>query len=69
MQSIEKTVNASKVEVPKVLEKTTGLDKALDTIKGPKVINTVLKSSSDWDNYKEKEGLDDVLAEAAAKNS
>lgn len=40
------------------------LDKALETIKGPKAVNTVVKSSMDWDNFKEKEGLEDELLAA-----
>ena len=39
----------------------------LNTIKGPKLVNTVIKSSMDWDNYKEKEGLEEDL-QAAAKD-
>jgi hypothetical protein len=37
----------------------------LDTLKGPKAVSTVAKSSYDWENFKEKEGLDDALATAS----
>lgn len=41
------------------------LDKVLQTLKGPKQINTVTKSSADWDNFKEQEGITDEVAAAA----
>lgn len=37
----------------------------LDTMKGPRMISTVDKSSMDWTNFKEQEGLEDTLAVAA----
>ncbi len=43
------------------------LDQALNLLKGPKAINTVSKSSMDWENYKEKEGLQDDLAHSKEK--
>mmetsp|Transcript_25401 Transcript_25401/g.42356 ORF Transcript_25401/g.42356 Transcript_25401/m.42356 type:complete len:280 (+) Transcript_25401:37-876(+) len=42
-----------------------GIDSVLDTIKGPKLVSTVAKSSMDWDVYKEKEGLEEDLAAAS----
>jgi hypothetical protein len=45
-------------------EQSGGLDSLLDTIKGPKVINTVSKSAFDWETHKTKEGLEDDLAVA-----
>jgi hypothetical protein len=42
-----------------------GLDSVLDSIKGPKTISTVSKSSMDWEVYKDKEGLEDDLAKAS----
>ena len=42
-----------------------GLDSVLDTLKGPKVVSTVAKSSVDWDNFKEEKGLDEDLSTAA----
>lgn len=42
-----------------------GIDSVLDTIKGPKAISTVTKSSMDWELYKDKEGLEDELAKAS----
>lgn len=44
-----------------------GIDQVLNTIKGPKLVSTVAKSSMDWDVYKEKEGLEEDL-QAAAKD-
>ena len=41
------------------------LDSVLESLKGPKTISTVTKSSIDWDNYKEQEGLQDMLQVAA----
>ena len=41
------------------------LDSMLDTLKGPKVISTISKSSIDWANYKEQEGLQDALVGAS----
>jgi hypothetical protein len=32
---------------------------------GPKAVSTIAKSSLDWDQYKEQEGLEDELAVAA----
>jgi len=42
-----------------------GLDDVLSTIKGPKAVSTVAKSSMDWDGFKEKEGLEEDLAAAS----
>lgn len=42
-----------------------GIDSVLDTLKGPKLVSTVVKSSIDWDNYKEKEGIEEDLSAAA----
>ena len=39
----------------------SALDKALAAIKGPENVSTVAKSGADWDNFKEKEGLEDEL--------
>jgi len=44
---------------------TSVLDRILDDLKGPKVVSTITKSSYDWENFKEKEGLEDELAVAA----
>lgn len=44
---------------------STSLDMVLDTIKGPKGVSTVAKSSMDWENFKEKEGIEDDLTHAA----
>lgn len=42
-----------------------GLDRMIEELKGPKTMNTVVKSSSDWDTFKEKQGLHDDLAVAS----
>ena len=39
----------------------------IESLKGPKTISTVTKSSIDWDNYKEQEGIQDML-EVASKD-
>ncbi len=41
------------------------LDKLIDSLKGPKAISTVSKSSADWEIYKEKEGITDEQLTAA----
>jgi hypothetical protein len=62
---MQSTVDAS--EMQKRAMSKSSVDKALEAIKGPKAITTITKSSTDWDNYKEKEGLEDELAQAAKK--
>eukprot|EP01035_Chromulina_nebulosa_P018523 gene18523-24241_t len=59
--------NADFKETITIKEKkpVNALDAVLDSIKGPKVISTITKSSIDWSNYKEKEGLEDELAVSA----
>jgi len=61
---VERTIQVGEANVTAVREKDNTLDKVLDTLKGPKVVSTVAKSSYDWDNFKEKEGLEDDLAVA-----
>lgn len=34
-------------------------------MKGPKAVSTIAKTSIDWDNYKEQEGIEDDLNTAA----
>jgi len=71
MHRIERNVLLSSSEAQDLTVKKdrstapSGIDKVLDTIKGPKVVSTVAKSSMDWDVYKEKEGLDEDLSAAA----
>jgi hypothetical protein len=43
----------------------TGLDLALSAIAGPQKMNTVTKSSLDWEGYKEGSGMGDELEQAA----
>ena len=49
---------------PQTRAAAKGLDKVLEELQGPKTISTVAKSSIDWDNFKEAEGLEDELAKA-----
>ena len=51
--------------VPYLYSSPAGLDDVLEQLKGPKVLGTVAKSSMDWDNFKDAEGLNDDLATAA----
>jgi hypothetical protein len=60
---MQSTMDAS--EMQKRTMSKSSVDKALEAIKGPKAITTITKSSTDWDNYKEKEGIEDELAQAA----
>jgi hypothetical protein len=65
--AIERTVKvgeSTSSSSSQVTAPITALDKALDVIKGPKVVSTVTKSSYDWENFKEKEGIEDDLAVA-----
>ena len=60
MKSSDASASAPLSEAPK-----SALDKVLSDLKGPKLVSTVAKSSFDWDNFKEKEGLEDELAVAS----
>jgi hypothetical protein len=65
---VEKTVvaNAYSQAASKPSSSTSStLDSVLETIKGPKTVSTVSKSSMDWDSYKDSEGLNDELAKAS----
>jgi hypothetical protein len=42
----------------------SALDSALSEIQGPKAMSTITKSSIDWDNFKEKEGIEEELETA-----
>ena len=66
-QSVVKTVSKSidRSGAAEVKKRLNGLDQALEVLKGPKVVSTIAKSSNDWENYKEQEGLEDDLAKAA----
>lgn len=48
-------------------QKTTGIDAVIAGLKGPQAITTVEKSSSDWDAFKSKEGIEDSLRDADKK--
>jgi hypothetical protein len=41
------------------------IKKILKDIKGPQTVSTVTKSVYDWENYKDKSGLEDELATAS----
>jgi hypothetical protein len=43
----------------------SGLDAALSAITGPAKMNTVTKSSLDWDTFKDGSGMADELEQAA----
>eukprot|EP01041_Mallomonas_annulata_P000575 gene576-1106_t len=66
--TIERSVKSSESTVSGVAGSKpvskSALDDVLNDLKGPKTVSTVAKSSFDWDNFKEKEGLDDELATA-----
>lgn len=64
--SVQSTVT-KKAKDEETSKPASALDQALNLIKGPKAINTVSKSSMDWENYKEKEGLQDDLAHSKEK--
>lgn len=64
---MQSTADAQAAEKSKKKGAGGGLDSVLSTIKGPKAVSTVLKSSMDWDVYKEKEGLEEDL-QAAVKD-
>jgi hypothetical protein len=56
---------AASVAAAAAAKPTSTLDAALEILKGPKAISTVVKSSNDWENFKDKEGLQDDLAAAS----
>ena len=62
---MQSAIDAS--ELQQQISSKSSIDKALEALKGPKAITTMSKSSVDWENFKEKEGLEDELA-LAAKN-
>ena len=39
----------------------SGIDKMLEELNGPRTINTVEKSSMDWDKYKDEKGIAEDL--------
>ena len=63
--SVQKTVMSDNKPSTAAAAPSQGIDKVIDDIKGPKAISTVTKSSLDWDNFKEKEGIEDDLATAS----
>ena len=63
--SLSKMVKTSTAPLKTSEVAASGLDKVIDEMKGPKTISTVTESSSDWENFKEKEGIEDDLAVAA----
>ena len=63
VKTVSKSIDRS--GAAEVKKRLNGLDQALEVLKGPKVVSTIAKSSNDWENYKEQEGLEDDLAKAA----
>lgn len=63
--SVQKTVMSETKPSTSAAASSQGIDRVIDDIKGPKAISTVTKSSLDWDNFKEKEGIEDDLATAS----
>lgn len=55
MKNQEEAANEEK----KVQGEDAKLDRLIESLKGPKAISTVTKSSADWEVYKEKEGIVD----------
>mmetsp|Transcript_6809 Transcript_6809/g.9978 ORF Transcript_6809/g.9978 Transcript_6809/m.9978 type:complete len:274 (+) Transcript_6809:57-878(+) len=62
--TVSRTEGATDAAAP-VQRKTGGLDKVLSELSGPQKISTVTKTSSDWDQFKDKHGLDDELQKKA----
>jgi len=54
--------------VPQQQNKVTGIDAVLSKIAGPEKISTMYKTSADWENFKDKTGLDDELKKKAESN-
>lgn len=52
-----------KSDAPVVPEK--GIDALLNQIKGPQKVNTIDKTNMDWDNFKDKTGLEEELKKKA----
>lgn len=66
MFSVTKTVSGSSaVKNDLNKKKSSGIDSVLEEMKGPKAVSTIAKTSIDWDNYKEQEGLEDDLNAAS----
>lgn len=59
------TEDDNQTATKKTVAANNTLDNVLESLKGPKTISTVTKSSIDWDNYKEQAGLQDMLQVAA----
>ena len=63
---IKRTVMAD-ANAAKEAQPATGIDAVIAELKAPQNITTVAKSSSDWDAFKSKEGLEDSLRDASKK--
>ena len=65
-RTIEAGSKEAKAQEAKVLaaKKRTSLDHALSAIEKKKTVTTVTKTSADWDQFKEKEGISDELEQA-----
>mmetsp|Transcript_21700 Transcript_21700/g.30422 ORF Transcript_21700/g.30422 Transcript_21700/m.30422 type:complete len:294 (+) Transcript_21700:45-926(+) len=53
------------VKIANVQSKRTGIDSLLSQINGPQKISTIVKTNSDWENFKEKSGLEEELKKKA----
>eukprot|EP01084_Bolivina_argentea_P268572 456222_1 len=70
VKTTKTTMEAEERQQPLLAQKhATGLDAALKTIGGPRTINTVEKSSIDWDQYKDKEGIHEKLKEVTKEGA
>ena len=65
-RTIEAGSKEAKAQEAKALaaKKRTSLDHALSAIEKKKTVTTVTKTSADWDQFKEKEGISDELEQA-----
>lgn len=65
LNRVERTIMNPQTSLESKSGQVSSLDQAIEAIKGPKSISTVSKSSLDWDNFKEKEKLEDDLSGAS----
>lgn len=56
-----KEIRVSKSQTKTAASAASVLDSMVAAIQDPKKISTIEKSSLDWDNFKQKEGIDDEL--------
>mmetsp|Transcript_19718 Transcript_19718/g.30403 ORF Transcript_19718/g.30403 Transcript_19718/m.30403 type:complete len:269 (+) Transcript_19718:151-957(+) len=56
---------ATATEIKEKQDPKKGIDHVLDQLNGPAKLTTVAKTSSDWDTFKEKEGVEEELEKKA----